>query len=228
MQARHAVQSLYWLIRKDLQREMRALHAWSSMLLLGLVLAFLVGSQLVLPPEQKAHVIGGLLWLAIFFAGSLACEHSLASERDAGCWQAFALYPVAPSLLFLSKVITTNIALALLELVLVPAFVVLSDVPLAPRPVPLLVVALLGNLGVAAIGTIVSGLTAGLKQRSGLAVLLLLPLVIPVILSAAEATRLLLSGPLDSQWWTWIRLLSVFAAVFTVVGALAFEYVLEE
>lgn len=228
MQAGSAIKPLVWLIHKDLRRELRSLHVWPGMMLLGFVLVFLLESQLVLPPEQKVQVVGGLLWLAIFFAGSLACEHSLASERDAGCWQAFTLYPIAPSLLFLSKVIATCIALALLELVLIPAFIVLSDVPLASHPEPLLLVALLGNLGVAAVGTIVSGLTAGLKHRGSLLALLLLPLVIPVILAAAEATRLLLVGPLDFQWWMWIRLLTVFAAVFTVVGSLAFEFVLEE
>jgi hypothetical protein len=115
-----------------------------------------------------------------------------------------------------------------LELVLVPAFIVLSDVPFGSRPGPLLLIAALGNVGFAAAGTLVGGLTSGLRHRGGLLTLLLLPLVVPVVFGAAETTRLLLSGQIDSLWWRWIQLLAVFAAVFTVAGAMLFEFVVED
>lgn len=228
MPARQTINSLWWLIHKDLMRELRAWHVWPETVLLGLVLVFLLATQLDLPMEEKAGVAGGLLWLAIFFAGTLACERSFTSERDAGCWQVLALYPIAPSVLFLAKMAVNLAALVILELVLVPMFVVLSDVPFGSRPGPLLLIAALGNVGFAAVGTLVSGLTAGLRHRGGLLALLLLPLVIPVVFGSAEATRLLLAGQLNSPWWLWIQLLAVFAIVFTVVGALMFEFVMEE
>jgi ABC-type transport system involved in cytochrome c biogenesis permease component len=123
MPARQTLQSLWWLVHKDLARELRAQHAWPGMVLLGLVLVFLLATQLDLPMEQKARVGGGLVWLAIFFAGTLACERSSAGERDAGCWQALALYPVAPSVVFLAKMAVNLAALVVLEVVLVPAFI---------------------------------------------------------------------------------------------------------
>jgi heme exporter protein B len=178
--------------------------------------------------DQKTRVGGGLLWLAIFFAGTLACDRSFTGERDAGCWQALALYPIAPSVLFLAKMAVNLAALVILELVLVPAFIVLSDVPFASRPGPLLLIAALGNIGFAAVGTLVGGLTSGLRHRGGLLTLLLLPLVVPVVFGAAETTRLLLAGQIDSLWWQWIQLLAVFAAVFTVAGAMLFEFVVED
>ena len=112
--------------------------------------------------------------------------------------------------------------------VLVPLFIVLTDVPLAARPGSLLLIAALGNVGFAAVGTLVSGLTCGLRHRGGLLALLLLPLVIPVVFGAAEATRMMLSGQIDSLWWRWIQLLAVFAGVFTVLGAMMFEFIMEE
>lgn len=228
MSAREAARTMWWLIHKDLTRELRAHHVWPGMVLLGLVLVFLSATQIDLAGEQKAGVVGGMLWLAIFFAGTLACERSFMNERDAGCWQALALYPIAPSVLFLAKMAVNVAALVVLEVVLVPVFVVLSDVPLAVRPGPFVLIAVLGNVGFAAVGTVVSGLTAGLRHRGGLLALLLLPLVIPVIFGAAEATRMVLSGQIDPMWWRWIQLLAVFAVVFTVVGAMLFEFVVEE
>ena len=228
MPARQTINSLWWLIRKDLTCELRAWSIWPGMVLLGIVLVFLLATQLDLPMEEKTRVAGGLLWLAISFAGSLACERSFTSEREAGCWQMLALYPLAPSVLFLAKMTINLVALVVLELVLVPLFVVLSDVPLGSRPGLLLLIAALGNVGFAAVGTLVGGLTAGLRHRGGLLALLLLPLVIPVLFGSAEATRLLLTDQIDSQWWLWMQLLAIFAVVFTGLGALVFEFVLED
>jgi heme exporter protein B len=225
---RQSISSLWWLIHKDLTRELRAQHVWPGMVLLGLVLVFLLATQIDLPLDQKVRVGGGLLWLAVYFAGTLACDRSFTGEREAGCWQALTLYPIAPSVLFLAKMAVNLAALGILELVLVPVFIILSDVPFASRPGPLLLITALGNVGFAAVGTLVSGLTSGLRQRGGLLTLLVLPLVAPVVLGAAEATRLLLSGQIDSLWWRWIQLLAVFAAVFTVAGAMLFEFVVED
>jgi len=225
---RQTFRSLWWLIHKDLMRELRAQHVWPGMVLLGLVMVFLLATQIDLPLEQRSRVGGGLLWLAIFFSGTLACERSFAGERDAGCWQTLMLYPVAPSVLFLSKMAVSLVALTILELVLVPAFIVLSDIPFGARLGPLLLIAVLGNVGFAAVGTLVSGLTSGLRQRGGLLSLLLLPLMVPVVLAAAETTRIALVGPIDALWWQWIQLLGLFASMFTVIGAMLFEFVMEE
>ena len=228
MPTREAARSLWWLVHKDLTRKIRAPHALASMLLLGLVLVFLLATQIDLPLEQKRSVVGGLLWLAIFFAGTLALERSFANERDTGCWQALILYPIAPSVLFFAKMAVNIVSLVILECVLIPAFIVLTDVPLLARPGPILLIAALGSIGFAAVGTLVSALTADLRHRGGLLALLLFPLVTPVVLGSAEATRMVLAGEVDPLWWQWVRLLAVFAAVFTVVGALVFEFVMED
>jgi heme exporter protein B len=224
----NAVKPIWWLVQKDLTRELRAAHVWPGMMLLGFVMVFLLSVQLELPADERAHVAGGLMWVAIFSAGSLAIERSFASEREAGCWQSLKLYPVAPSVVFLAKMAGNYAAVSLLEVVLVPAFIVLVDVPLTTGLGPIVVVAGLANLGFAAVGTLTSALTAGLRQRGGTLALLLLPLVTPIFLGAAEATRLAIEGSLDEIWWRWAQLLAVCAVLFTILGALVFEHVLEE
>jgi heme exporter protein B len=184
--------------------------------------------QVDLPLEDKGRVGGGLLWLAIAFSGTLALDRSFASERDGGCWQSLALYPIAPSVLFLAKMAVNVVSLVLLELVLIPIFIVMTDVPLLARPGAIALIAALGNIGFAAIGTLVSAITADLRNRGSLVALLVLPLVMPVVLASAEATSMTLAGDVDRQWWRWIQLLAVFATVFTALGALVFEVVMEE
>ena len=223
-----AARSCWWLVRKDLSRELRAQQMWPGMLLLGLGTVFLLATQIDLPADARARVAGGLLWVAIFFAGTVALERSFAGERDAGCWEVLRLCPVAPSTVYLAKLVVNLVSLLILEAVILPAFVALTDVPLFSRPGHLALVVALANIGFVAVGTLVSGLTAGLRHRGGVLALLLLPLLAPVLLGAAEATRMVVVGQIDPLWWRWIHLLGVFAVVFTSLGLLAFEFVMEE
>jgi len=218
----------WWLLQKDLLREVRAPRVWPGMLLLGIVLAFVMLMQIDLPRELRSSLVGGQFWLAAFFAGTVAIDRSFAGERDDGCLQALLLYPVAPATIFLAKTTANFLALGCLQIVLIPAFILLCDVPLCDRPGPFLAIMLQANLGFAAVGTVVSALTNGLKHRGGLLVLLLLPLISPVMLGAVQATRLLLVGQTGSLWWQWMQLLAVFAALFVALGALLFEFVVEE
>ena len=218
----------WWLVHKDLLREFHAPRVWPGMLLLGIVLAITIGLQVDLPLDLQGSLLGGLFWLAVCFAGTVALDRSFAGEREEGCWQGLLLYPVSPATIFAAKTTTNFLALCCLDCVLVPAFVVFSNVPLLSRPWPMLAVAVLANLGVAAVGTLVSALTNGLPQRGNLLVLLLLPLILPVVLGAAQATRILLAGGQEGEWWQWIQLLAVFATVFLTLGALVFEFVIED
>lgn len=217
-----------WLVHKDLLREWRAPRVVPAMLLLGVVLALVIAMQVDLPRDQRPGVVGGLFWLAMFFAGTVALDRTLASERDDGCWPGLLLYPVAPATVFLAKTTTNFAALCGLAGVLVPAFAAFADVPLLARPGAFVSVVLLANLGFAAVGTVVSALTSGLQQRGGLLVLLLLPLISPVVLGAAQATRLLLTDGPAAERWQWVQLLAAFATLFVVIGALLFEFAIED
>jgi heme exporter protein B len=216
-----------WLVHKDLLREVRAPRIWPTMLLLGLVLWLVIEMQLELPRDQKQSVAGGFLWLANFFAGTVALERSFCSEREEGCWQALLLYPVTPGTIFLAKLTVNFLILTALEGVLVPAFVLFSDVPLLQQPWQFLATMFVGNLGFVAAGTLIGALTSGLSQRGGLLVLLLLPLVLPVLIGAAQATRALISAD-ASEWSRWMQLLSCFSVLFVSLGTILFEFVIED
>lgn len=228
MSASATMKSFWWLIHKDLTRELRAHYIWPAMLLLGFVLVFVLAMQIDLPFENKSRVSGGLLWLAIVFAGTLAMERSFANEHEAGCWQTLTMYPISSSVIFFAKLAVNLASLVILELVLIPVFIALTDVPLLARPGSFLLITALGNIGFAAVGTLISAISADLRDRGGLVALLLLPLMIPVVLASAEATGMMLADEMDRQWWLWIQLLAVFAIVFTALGAMVFAVIIEE
>jgi heme exporter protein B len=223
-----SVKCVWWLIQKDFTQEARALAVWPKTLFLGLVFVLLLSMQIDLPPEQRASVVAGLVWITIYFAGTLVFERSFASEYDSGCCQTLPLFPVVPSVIFFAKMIANLASLAVLEAIVIPLFIVLADVPLLDRPLSMAVIVALGSIGFAAMGTLMGAATCGLRHRGGLVALLLLPLVAPALVSAAKATQILLEDPYDPMWRWWIQLLAGFAVVFTVLSATVFEYVMEE
>ena len=231
--ARHDTEAIvtaqiWWIIQKDLVSEWRSRRAWPAMILLGIVVAVVFSVQMDLPAEYQRQMAASLLWVAIFFAATLSLDRSFALEREDGCWQALLLYPVSPSSMYLAKLAVNVVWLAPLQCVLIPLFVVLTDVPLLGHPWAMALVALLGNVGIASAGTLLSALATRSDKGTNLTVLLALPMAIPVVLAAAEATRLLAEGRLDGAWWDWNVLLAAFAAIFIVAGMVLMDFVAEE
>lgn len=219
---------LWWLIHKDLVVEYRTRQAWPTMLLLGIIVAVVFNLQLELLPEQRPAAVGALLWLAILFSGLVAIERSCSAELQDGCWEGLTLYPLPPSMIYLAKLAVSVIALLALECMLVPMFVVLSDVPLMRSAWAMALVAVLGSVAMAAVGTLVSALTHGQRQRGAVLSLLALPLLVPVVLAAADATRLIAEGDLGDVWFRWVQFLGAFAIIFTTIGIVLFRFLIEE
>jgi heme exporter protein B len=198
------------------------------MLLLGVVLVTLLALQIDLPVDDKEPIMGGLLWVAILFAGTLLLEPLFAIERANGCWETLLQYPWAPAVLFLAKMVVCFVSISILELLIIPLFMALTDVPLLSHPAAMILVAGLSNIGFASIGTLAGAVTADARNRSGLIAVLIFPLLMPVVLASASATRLMLANEMDQPWWRWIQLLGVFATVFIITGAMVFEFIIEE
>jgi heme exporter protein CcmB len=227
MNTRESAFCYWWLVHKDLMREVRSPQALPRVVFFGLVLVVLLTMAIDMGVEQQSSVIAGLLWIAIFFAGTLEMERPFTTEHDNECWETLTLYPLPPSVLFFAKMTVNLITLVVLESVLVLVFTILTDVPLLTRLGPIIWTIVLTSIGFAAVGTLIGALSAGLRARGGLLALVLLPLVVPLLLSSAAATRILLSDENDTLW-LWLQVLAAFAMVFTILGALTFEFILED
>jgi heme exporter protein B len=223
-----SMQRFWWLVHKDLIREIRAAQSWPRTLLVGLVMVLLLAAQIDLSIDQQFGAVSGLIWVAVFFSATVSIERSFASEREDGCWQALQQYPVSPSTIFLAKTAVNTASTGVVALVLISMSVVLTDAPLLARPGLMTVIVILGSLGFAAVGTLASAVTASIRDSGGLLVLVLLPLATPVLLSSAEATRIALASTADPLWWWWIQLLAAFAVTFTVAGSIVVNFAMEE
>jgi heme exporter protein B len=224
----HTATALYWIVYKDLVSEYRARQVWPAMLMLGAVVTFLFSAQLDALGEGKSRMLAIQIWLAIYFAGVLSLNRTFAAERVDGCWDALRLYPIHPVWIYTAKFTVNFIALGVLQTVVFCLCIILCDAPLLEHPWHVAVVAILGNIGISAVGTLLGSMWSSGRQGASMLAFMTLPLVAPVILAASEATRLVADGEIGTEWWRWVGLLSVFGVVFVTAGIVLFDFLIEE
>jgi heme exporter protein B len=130
-------------------------------------------------------------------------------------------------LLFFAKLTVNMLALLAIQVLLVPVFFALADLRPESCCGALMLVSALATPALAAIGTLISSLTDAADRSGQLLMAVSLPLAIPIILAAAEATRLAIHGPLNNDVWRWVQLLGGAALIFVTAGWALFEHAVE-
>jgi heme exporter protein B len=132
-----------------------------------------------------------------------------------------------PFAIFLAKLTANTLFLLFTELVMLPIFAVLYNIPVLRVLPQLLLVFFLGSLGVSIAGTALSAISAQARMRELLLPLLLLPLLTPVLVSSTQVTVGLLDAAPYTEW-KGIGFLVIFDVVFLTALWLFGEYLLEE
>jgi heme exporter protein B len=214
------------IVAKDIAAELHTREMVSAMLVFA-VLALLVFSfALDLGGAMARAAAPGVLWATVAFAGTLGLSRSLAREQQTGCIDGLLLAPMDRSAIFFGKALGNLAFIGVVEAVLLPLFSVLFDTPLL-RP-GVLVVTALGTVGYAAVGTLLAAIAINTRAREVMLPILLLPLAIPVLIAAVQATGWLVEGGTLAEVGGWVRLLVAYDLMVVAVSVLTFGYVVEE
>jgi heme exporter protein B len=217
------------IARKDLRIEWRTKESVPAMTLFTITVYVLFHFGLD-RDSLDGELASGVLWVTVLLAAVIGVSRLFAAEREQGGIEALLLAPVDRTALFVAKAAVLFLYLCVVELVAVPAFALLLLGPDLGAAFPeLLAILLLGNLGIAAVGALVSALAAETRARELIVPLLLLPLLVPLLISCAQATEPLLrqdAGPEDLA--RWLGLLSLYDVVFVLVSVAVFDFLLED
>lgn len=176
--------------------------------------------------EEARRLAPGLLWVAYIFAALLGLNRAFALELENEALAGLALAPADRGWVFLGKAAANFVILGAVQAITAAVFALAFDVDLASIAPSLVLVVALGSLGICAVGTLLGAVSVRTRYREVMLPLLLLPLLVPVLLGAVDATAgLLETGTLR---WRSIQLLLVTDAVFLIVSFTSFEYVLDE
>ena len=225
------------ILAKDLLLELRTKDILVTTLVFGLLVIVVFNFALDPTPAMVATVAPGILWVSFTFGGVLGLNRSFSIESARGNLQGLMLAPVGRDAIYFGKFLSNFLFMIGVEVVIYPLFLVLFNLPLTVYSViPVLVLA---TIAIAAVGTVFSAMAVNTRSREVMLPLLFFPVVVPVIIAAAEATGILLReavspdgastyrliGPGVS---TWIPLLVVFDAIFLVICPAAFSFIIED
>ena len=214
------------LLGKELRTEFRSRELLTTTVVF--VLMVIVLFSFTFETSSESRRFGpGLLWLAFLFAASLMLQPCFLREQTNDTLSALRLSVDDPFAIFLGKLIANTCFLLLTELLLLPIFAVLYNVPILPVLGWLVLILFLGSLGVSIAGTALSAVSAQARMRELLLPLLLLPLLTPVLVASTQVTAALLD-PAPYVEWKGIGFLAVFDLVFLTALWLFGEYLLEE
>jgi len=212
---------------KDLRIELRNHQIVAAMLLFSLLAVLIFSFALELDRTAREAGASGIIWVTIIFSGVLGLGRSLNREHEQGNLDGLLLAPIDRSAIYFGKLISNFIFMLTIALVLLLPLTVLFNISLT-QFLPLLAVLLLGVLGYAGVGTLISSMAAYAKGREVLLPVMLLPIALSIIIPAVRATRGLLQGSAFSDIANFFSLLVVLNIIYITLAYLLFEFVVEE
>ncbi|MGE4425543.1 MAG: heme exporter protein CcmB [Solirubrobacteraceae bacterium] len=216
------------LLLLEWRRERRVPQVLPTMLLfcIGAFVLFRFGLQ---DGRVEGALAAGVLLVTTLLAAILGIGRLWAAEEEEGGLDAFRLTPASPAALVMAKALALWTFLLALHLVAVPAFLFLLaphvDAAALPRLAAVLV---LTDLGIAVVGTLVGAVAAVARSRELLVPLMAVPLLIPAVAIASEASAPLLerdAGAVEPRWWL---VLALYDAVFVAVGWAVSDGIVED
>src|SRR5512140_2377235 len=215
-----AVMAIAW---KDLSAELRSREMLSSMLVFSLLVILIFYFALELDVKARNGITAGALWVTFSFAGTLGLNRSMAVEKDRGCLDGLLLAPVDRSAIFFGKAISNLVFMFIVEAIVLPVYSILYNVNLFN--LGLIGVILLGSVGYAGVGTLLSSMAVQARTRDVMLPILLFPVMIPVLIAAVKASSGFLQGLDLSEFMSYINLLVVYDVIFIAVAYMVFDFI---
>jgi heme exporter protein B len=217
---------MWSILRKDLLLELRTKESIAALVVL--VISILLTFTFALDPEGARAAAPAVLWVTSIFAGMLAVQRAFLVERESGAWYGLLLCPVDRGAIFLAKMIGNLVVLAVAQVVLMALLVLVLRLDVPAAPVGLALVNALGLVGFSALATLFAAVAVRLRAREMLLPLLVLPLLVPVVICAVEASGILMGGGTAAAAGVWLRVLATFDVIITVTGWMLFEQLVVE
>ena len=217
------------LLRKDLRAELRTGETVPAMCLFA-VTTFVIFHFALDREAIAGDLASGVMWVTILFAAILGINRLFVAEREQGGFDGFLLAPVDRTAMLVAKAVALFLFLAALQVVAVPAFAVLL---LDPSPFgslhELLLVLVLGDVGLAIIGTLASALAVQTRARDLIVPIVSLPLLVPLVIAATHATSpLWAAGGAGDVPFKWLAVLGLYDLTFGLIAYAVFDFLLED
>ena len=216
------------IVWKDIVAELRTKEMFSAMFVFAVlvIVVFNFAFDLRVSGDRVRQVAPGALWVAFAFAGILGLNRAFVAEKDRGCLEGLLLAPVDHTAIYFGKMISTVLFMLVVEALMLPVFTAFFGVNLFDLRLVFIIV--LGTVGFASVGTILSAMTAQTRAREVLLPILLLPVAAPVLIAAVKATAGILDGLTMAEIALWWQLLLAFALLYPAIAFMTFDFIVKD
>ena len=214
------------VLRKDLRLDLRSRDRLGHMAVFALLVVALLSVVLPASKVERLSWTPALLWVVLLFTSLLGLARSFQAETEEGALALLVQAPVDRGWVFVGKAGASLVALIGVELWAATLFTVFLDVDWGAGAPACAGAGLLGAIGLAAVGTLLSALSVGVRFREFLLPVLLFPLVLPILVFASRITgEALAAREVPVLWWV---VFALYDWVFALIGYFVFDYVLED
>jgi len=157
-------------------------------------------TTLAIAPADRSRLDSGMLWILLFFSAASGLPRSFVREEETGTALALRKVAAGETVLF-GKLLFNYLLFLAICLAAVPALCLLQDWTIQ-RPAAFALALALAGYGVTMVSTFLSAIVSRAGQKDLLFVLTALPLLMPLLLPAVEATAraAAAAGDLSPYW----------------------------
>lgn len=214
------------IVSKDLRAEIRSRELLSVMAIFAFLCVLVFSFALELDRVAREEAISGVLWVTLVFASLLGFNRSLAQEGDQGNLDAMLLAPVSRPAIFLGKLLSNYLFTLIVALVILPLMAVIYNSNLLKGW--LIITTVVGVFGFSTIGTLLAMLTLHTRSREAMLPIAMLPVALPLLLTAVRASTNILNEAPAREWMVWLQLLVAVTVIYLALCWLLCGFVLEE
>jgi len=213
---------------KDLRLELKTRDVVASVGLFVLLVVVTASFAFPTGGEGREGVAAGVLWMAFLFAALLGMGRSMAIEKEDSNLEGLLVSPAPRESVFLGKLFTNLGFTFLVEIVILPVFIVLLQLRPAGGTALLILGAFLGTFGIVTVGTLFAAMAVNTRGREAILPLLVMPVSVPVMVAAVKVSEAGFAGTWSSGTTSWLLLMVGYDALFLLVALATFQHVTEE
>ncbi len=216
------------LIKKELFVELRNKEVVFSMLAFGASVLLIFSFSLSGNPKMMHEIAPGLFWTLVLLSSSLGLHRMFGLEKDFDAFSSLIASPIDRSILFLSKWISGFIYLSLTELLIITPFFLFLGLSKPMSILPGIGIVLCGNLGITAVGVLISGIAMRGRMSAVLLPVLLFPLLTPLLIACVKSTVGWFQVKPFEFYQIWVMIMITYVVIFSLAGYTLFDQITEE
>lgn len=215
--------SAFAVFTKDWRSELRTRYAISALVMFVIttisIILFSLGSE-----EAPAEVLSGMLWVVIFFGAMSGLSRTFVTEEERGTTLTLQML-APPSAVYAGKLLFNLVLVAGLNLLTVLLYLMFVNGFVIRNAGIFFVTMVLGSIGFASAATIIAAIIARANTKGTLYPVLSFPILLPLLLTVINATRLAAEGAFFQEATGEFQLLVSYIVVVTVVSFTLFDYI---